>query len=154
MTTRDWKSALGVLLVFLLGGAAGAFLALAWSHHRVTTLLQRDSPAFEQLLEHRLSHGLHLDPGQRERFHEALMANIEARKQLQKQLQPQIQVINLETRREFQEILTPDQLAALRQNLQDFRRRFGAPGLGGAGRPMDAPVPPATNYAATNVAPE
>ena len=153
---RDWKSIVGVLLVFALGALAGAFLALSLGHYRVAAALQRGSPAYEEFLERRLSRGLDLDPAQRERFHEALSANIEARKQLQAQLQPQIQVINLETRRELQGFLKPGQLTALKQNLQDFRRRFGAPGLG-LGPPRtpyarENAVPPA-NSASTNVAP-
>jgi hypothetical protein len=151
---RDWKSIFGVLLVFALGALAGAFGSLSFAHYRVAAALQRGSPAYEEFLERRLSRGLDLDPDQRERFHQALAANIEARKKLQAQLQPQIQVINLETRREFQDILKSGQLATLRQNLQDFRRRFGAPGLGLGPRTPNgqdnvaAPASPAATNAA------
>ena len=130
---RDWKSILGVLMVFGLGILAGAFLSLAFVHHRVVVALQRGSPAYEQMLERRLSRGMDLTPDQRQRFHEALVANIEQRKNLQLQLQPQIQEINQATRREFRDILQPAQLATLKDNLQDFRRRFGSPGIGGGG---------------------
>lgn len=153
---RDWKSILGVLLVFVLGALAGAFIALSFAHHRIAVALQRGSPAYEEFLERRLSRGLDLDATQRERFHEALTANIDARKKLQAQLQPQIQVINLETRRELRDILKPGQLATLRRNMQDFRLRFGSPGFGVGGRPPDAQgaAAPSTNYASTNLAPE
>lgn len=127
---RDWKSILGVLAVFILGGVAGLLLSFIVVRHRVTELLRPGSPAYEQMLERRLSRGLHLDAGQRERFHEALIANIEARKKLQVQLQPQMQELNLETRRQLAIILTPEQRATFRQNMEEFRRRFGMPGLG------------------------
>jgi uncharacterized protein YneF (UPF0154 family) len=140
---RDWKSTLAVMLVFALGVAAGLFLGFIIMRQHVNAALRRDSPAYEQLLERRLSRGLRLDDSQRARFHETLMANIEQRKQLQKQLQPQIQALNLETARELRSIFTPQQLATFRQNLEDFRRRFGAPGLGG-GRALD-PVADSTN---------
>ena len=139
---RDWKSSLGVLLVFGLGCIAGVFLSLAVVHHRVVEMLQRGSPAYEQFLERRLSRGLHLDAGQREKFYEALVANIEARKkiqqQVQPQIQPQIQQVNEQTRQQIRGILQPEQLATLRQNIEDFRRRFGAPGLGGRGLTEEA----------------
>ena len=81
------------------------------------------------------------------------MANIEERKKLQLQIQPQVQAVNMETRREFRDILTPDQLVTLQQNFQDFRKRFGAPGLGG--RAVDTQDnPPTNNYASTNVGPQ
>ena len=139
----------------MLGALAGAFLSLAFAHHRVVVALQRGSPAYEQLLERRLARGLDLTPDQRERFHQALVANIEQRKNLQLQLQPQIQELNQQTRREFRDILQPAQLAVLKQNLQDFRRRFGAPGIGRGGRSVDATNDaPSVDYAATNLAPE
>ena len=150
----DFKSILGVLLVFVLGALAGAFLALSIAHHRVTTLLQHGSPAYEQLLERRLGRGLHLDAIQRAQFHEALVENIEKRKQLQKQIQPQVQQINLETRTKLHAFLSLDQLEQLQRNLQDFRARFGAPGLN-IGHPAATAADstngaPASSYAATN----
>jgi hypothetical protein len=130
---RDWKSTLAVMLVFALGCAAGVLVAFIVMRQHVTSVLQRDSPAYEQILERRLTRGLDLDESQRERFHEALTANIEARKSLQKQIQPQVQALNIQTRRELRSILKPEQFAIFRRNLEDFRRRFGSPGLGGRG---------------------
>ena len=152
---RDWKSTLAVMLVFALGCAAGVLVAFIVMRQHVAAVLQRDSPAYEQLLERRLSRGLNLDEDQRAKFHEALTSNIEARKSLQKQIQPQVQALNLQTRQELRSILKPGQLAAFRRNLEDFRRRFGSPGLGGRGldRTTDdtsAAVP----VAGTNVAPQ
>jgi hypothetical protein len=129
---RDWKSLLGVILIFVLGALAGVFISLAVVHHRTTVFLKRGSLAYEQMLEWHLSHGLHLDPGQRERFHEAFMSNIEERKKIQAQIQPQMRTLNEQTGQEIRSILTQDQLLQFRQNLVEFRRRFGPPGLGGA----------------------
>ena len=126
---RDWKSLLGVILIFALGGLAGGFAALALVHHRTTVFLQRGSLAYEQLLERRLSRGLHLDADQRERFHETFMANIEARKKIQAGIQPQMRELNGETRQQLKSILTPEQVRQFRRNLTDFRLRFGSPGL-------------------------
>jgi hypothetical protein len=151
---HDWKSSLGVILVFVLGVLAGAFLSLAFMHHRVTLALERGSPAYEQFLERRLSRGLELDASQREKFHDVLIANIEQRKKLQVQLQPQMQELNLETHRELRGILKPDQMATLRENLQDFRHRFGSPGLGTGGRRRDALEEPETNSSPALLAPE
>lgn len=144
---RDWKSIFGVLAVFALGGVAGVLLAFIVVHHRVGQLMRPGSPAYEQMVERRLSRGLHLDADQRERFHAALAANIEARKKLQQQIQPQVQQLNLETRREMGAILSPGQRETFHRNLQDFRRRFGVPGLGGG------PVQENATIGATNAAP-
>jgi hypothetical protein len=148
VTLPDWKSTLGVMLVFLLGCLAGAFLCLAVVHHRVVDMLQKGSPAYEEFLERNLSRGLHLDPDQREQFHEALVANIKARKklqdQVQPQIQPQIQEVNEQTRQQIKEVLKPEQMATLRHNIEEFRRRFGTPGLGG-GRGFNREADDTTN---------
>ena len=140
---RDWKSLLGVVLIFVLGGLAGVFAALAVVHHRSTVFLQRGSLAYEQLLERNLSRGLHLDPAQRERFHEAFLANIEERKKIQAQVQPQMRALNGQTRQQIKSLLTTDQLQRFRHNLVEFRRRFGPSGLGG--EPSDRPAGAVTN---------
>ncbi len=152
---RDWKSTLAVMLVFALGCVAGVLVAFIVMRQQVATVLQHDSPAYEQMLERRLSRGLNLDAGQRARFHDVLIANIEARKQLQKQLQPAVQALNVQTRQEIRSILTPDQLATFHRNMEDFRRRFGSPGLGG--RALDQKSDRATDampLAGTNVVPQ
>jgi hypothetical protein len=146
---RDWKSMLGVVLVFVLGCLAGVFVSLAFVHHRVDRMLQRGSPAYEQMLEWHLSHGLHLNSDQRERFHETFVTNIEERKKIQAQLQPQIRALNNQTHQEIKAILTPEQMQQFRHNLAEFRRRFGPPGLGG-GRAMNPVASPAIT---TNAAP-
>jgi hypothetical protein len=128
---RDWKSLLGVILIFVLGGLAGAFVSLAVVHHRTTVLLKRGSLAYEEMLERHLSHGLNLDPSQQERFHDVFMSNIEARKKIQAQIQPQMRALNGQTGQQLRSILTPDQLQKFRHNLVEFRRRFGSPGLSG-----------------------
>lgn len=149
---RDWKSITGVLTVFALGCLAGLFLGFIVVHHRVVAVMQRGSPAYEQMLERRLSRGLHLDDGQRTRLHETLVANIEARKKLQAQLQPQLRALNLQTSRDLQSMFTPDQLATFQKNLVELRRRFASPGLGGragARATADNQSAPATNAPAT-----
>jgi hypothetical protein len=151
---RDWKSTLAVMLVFALGCVAGVFVAFIVMRQHVAALLQRDSPAYEQLLEHRLSRGLDLDATQRERFHNALISNIEARKSLQKELQPQVQALNLQIRQELRSILTPEQLVIFRRNMEDFRRRIGPPGLGGRGFDQAGGTNVAMPIAGTNLAPQ
>jgi hypothetical protein len=148
------KSILGVLLVFVLGGLAGGFLALSIAHRWELAAIQRGSPAYEQFLERRLVRGLDLTDDQRERFHEALVSNIKARQDLQRELQPQMQELNVELGRAMRVNLKPDQLATFRQNLKDFRQRFGAPGIG-TGPKLAAPDDPASvsGGASTNLAP-
>jgi hypothetical protein len=145
---RDWKSLVGIILVFVLGGFAGAFISLAVVHHRTTVFLKRGSLAYEQMLEWHLSHGLHLDPDQRERFHQAFMTNIEERKEIQAQIQPRMRTLNEQTGREIRSILTPDQLQQFRSNLADFRRRFGPPGFNPRALQPGAPSVQMTNEAA------
>lgn len=135
---RDWKSLLGVVLIFALGGLAGAFVSRAIVHHRTAVFLKRGSVAYEELLEDHLSRGLHLDADQRSRFHEIFMANIEERKRIQAQVQPQMRALNGQTTQQIRALLTPEQMQEFRHNIVEFRRRFGSPGLGGGGAKREA----------------
>ena len=146
---RDWKSLLGIILIFVLGGLAGAFVSLAVIHHRTTVLLKRGSLAYEELLERHLSRGLHLDPDQQTRFHDVFMSNIAERKKIQAQIQPQMRALNGQTGQQLRSILTPDQLQQFRYNLAEFRRRFGPPGLR-----VDAPKEAVNQSAGTNAVPD
>jgi hypothetical protein len=147
----SWKAFLGVLLVFFLGVLAGALIAAVHFKHRATVFFQRGTPAYVELLEHHLTRGLALDDTQRQEIHEAFLQNIEERKKLQAQIQPQVQELNMGTMREIRSVLRPDQLATFRDNLAEFRQRTGRPALNT--RAMDQPSPegvagpPVTNAA-------
>jgi hypothetical protein len=123
------KAVTGIFLVFFLGAVAGGLLSSIFFAHRAAAFLQRGGVAYVELLERRTTHGLGLDPGQKEQVHRLLMMNLAERQRLQLQIQPQIQALNKETMRQIRTVLRPDQEEGFRKNLREFHRLYGRPGL-------------------------
>ena len=143
----NWKAAIGVLLVFILGLIAGALITTAFFKHRATQLFQRGAPALVEVLERRMTRNLGLTPDQKTRVHQYLMENLEERRKLQAPLQPAVQQLNRATVEKIAGVLRPDQAAKFRENLSELRQRFPRPGLNDAAPALPAEAP------ATNAAP-
>ena len=151
------KAIAGVLLVFLLGCAAGTLASSAFFIHRGAVFLQRGAPAYVDILERRLTRGLSLDATQKTQIHDAFMSNLEERKKLQLQIQPQVRDLNQQTFRQIKTILHPDQVEGFQKNLAELHRRLGRLGAAtegteeGASAPSNAEVTtPAADKPATN----
>lgn len=136
------KTIVGVLLVFVLGWIAGTLTASIYFAHRTTLFLSGGTPAFVELVQRRLTKGLHLDAGQKSQVYDILMSNISQRKELQKQIQPQIQKLNQESVRQIRAILHPDQMDAFQHNLEVWRHNHPRMNL--------SPPAPAANPAASD----
>lgn len=145
--TTHWKAILGIMLVFIFGCFFGALATSAFFYHRTTQLLQRGPEGVADILERRMTRNLGLDANQRQQIHACFMNNVTQRRALQVQIQPQIQMLNRETLQQINAVLRPDQQEQLRQNLIQFRQRFGkSPFNPAAGNnSVSPPVPPLTN---------
>ena len=123
-----WKAAIGVLLVFILGWFGGVICGRLYDMHRVAEAIRQPEmvpQAIAEMLERRMTRNLDLDANQQEEIHTYFLENLQQRKLLNTQIQPQIQLANHQTLSEINAILRPDQQTKLRQNLADFRLRFG-----------------------------
>jgi hypothetical protein len=136
--SSSWRAFLGVGLVFLLGVLAGSLITAVHFKHRATLFFQRGTPAYVELLERSLTRGMTLDDAQRQQIHDSFLQNIEGRKKLQAQIQPQVRELNQETMQQIRSILRPDQVATFQENLAAFRRRFGQ--AAATARDMDQPA--------------
>ena len=144
------KALAGVILVFLLGCLAGGLASSVFFIHRSTVFLQRGAPAYMELLERRLGRGIHLGEDQKDQIHQIFMKNLDERKKLQAQIQPQVQELNHATLRQIRQVLRPDQEKAFERNLDDFRHRFGHARFGVA---PDNATAPEDQGGTTNAAP-
>jgi hypothetical protein len=123
--TGHWKVVLGVILIFLFGCISGWLSRSLLAYRQTAEFLQRGPEEAAMVLERRMTHNLDLDASQREQIHACFMENVNQRKQLQSQIQPQIQMLNRQTLRQITALLRPDQQERLRENLAQFRKRFG-----------------------------
>jgi hypothetical protein len=150
---KTWKAILGVILIFILGWLTGALCGSLYVRHRVLDIVQRGPEAVAGILEQRMTRNLDLDATQKDQIHGFILANLQQRKLLQAQVQPQVQVANRETLKEINSVLRPDQQQKLHENLVEFRQRFGkSPFNPNADVPTDGTATPA-NPAPANPAP-
>jgi hypothetical protein len=120
-----WKAALGVIVIFILGWVGGSMTTLIISHHKILALSQGNSQALTALLERQMTRGLKLDDGQRAKLHDLLLENVRQRKELQRQVQPQVWTCNRQTMDAINALLTPEQRQKFEDNLLFFKARFG-----------------------------
>lgn len=123
--TSHWKAVLGVILIFVLGFTAGAVCASIYAHRKLTAFLQHPGAVAEAALEKRLTRHLDLDENQKQQIHAYFMENLQQRKDLNKQIQPQTRMVNQQTFQAIIATLHPDQQERFRQNIEEFRNRFG-----------------------------
>jgi len=129
---------ISVILVFILGCLSGSLGTFVFVAHRTTVLLHRGAPAFAELVERRMTRHLDLDAAQKEKIQQFLVQNIDSRKQLQGQIQPDVQRLNFQTIQQIRSILRPDQARIFYDNLADYRKHLARAALppGAANQPV------------------
>lgn len=123
--TSQWKAVCGVMLVFIFGCISGWIGASLVDYRQTTQFLQGGPEAVAKLLEMRMTRNLNLDEKQKQQIHQYFMDNLVQRRQLQMQIQPEVQMVNRETFQDINAILRPDQQKIFRQNITLFRQRTG-----------------------------
>ena len=151
---KTWKALLGVILMYIFGCLSGAVLTSIFFHHKMLAFLQHPAVALSEALEKRLTGNLGLDANQKQQVHAYFLENLNQRKDLQKQIQPQIQVLNHQTVQQITAILHPDQAELFHQNIEQFRKRWGAAASDqkteNPSASLAQPAAPATNANAAN----
>jgi hypothetical protein len=123
--STTWKAAIGVILVFILGWFGGALSTLIVVHHRILVMARHDPEPLAKLLERQTTRNLGLTDDQKKQLHAIFVSNLSQRMELQKQIQPQVKVVNSQTLQQIDAMLTPDQQQTFHDNLLKFKRRFG-----------------------------
>jgi len=143
---KIWKAVLGVVLIYLFGCLSGVVCTSIFVHNKVLEIMQHPGLAAEKALEKRLTGNLRLDPGQRAQIDGFFLDNLQQRKELQKQIHPQVQSLNGQTVAQVLAILRPDQKDIFHQNIDTFRAHLGAnaftPDVDNLFSPQAQPPPP------------
>ena len=142
--TNHWKAILGVLLIFILGFVSGTVCTSIVAHRKLVAFLKHPSAVVEAALEKRLTHGLALDKEQKREIHDYFLENLQSRRELSKQIEPQERMANLETFQKINAILHPDQQQTFRQNIEEFKNRFKT-ATNADGENIPVPANPPTN---------
>ena len=140
--TSHWKAILGVILIFVLGFVSGTVCTSIVAHRKLVAFLKHPGAVAEAALEKKLTHNLALDKDQKREVHDYFLENLQSRRELSKQIEPQERVANLETFQKINAILHPDQQQTFRQNIEEFKNRFKtATNTDGENIPVPAGLP-------------
>jgi len=106
---KGWKAVAGVVLVFLLGAAAGGIGVYRFHRHRMDRVFRGEPGIVSGFLVHRLNRELALDAQQKERVEAIVRRNQEEMRSVRQRFQPQVEEILEKGRREIRAELRPDQ---------------------------------------------
>ncbi len=121
--TSHWKAIFGVLLIFVLGFTAGIVCSSIFVHRKMIAFLQHPGVAVQAALERRLTRKLNLDENQKKQIHDIFVENLQDRRELGRQIQPQVRMVNIETFQKINSVLRPDQQETFRRNLEELHTR-------------------------------
>jgi hypothetical protein len=120
-----WKAILGALAIFIFGWLAGTLSTSLFIGHKMLALYRGGPVAAAHVLEKRMTRNLNLDASQKIEIEGFFLENANKRIQLEKQIQPQIQVLNQQTIKEVNDSLRPDQAEKFHTNLEYFKMHAG-----------------------------
>lgn len=123
--SSHWKAILGLVLIFIFGFLSGIVCTSIIAQRKALAFYRHPAVAASAALEKRLTGNLGLDPNQKQQVHDYFAENLEHRRQLQSQIQPQIQMLNMATFQQINGVLRPDQLDRFHRNIEEFRKRWG-----------------------------
>ena len=118
---KNWKAIAGVLLVFLLGMAAGAFVTIGVIKHRWT---HRGPRVMADFIVRRLSWELRLDNPQRDQLRIIVNQGWEEMKAVHDQVRPQVEGILSNSEVKVRAILRSDQQAKFDELIAERKAKW------------------------------
>ena len=122
--SKTWKAVLGVFVIYLFGCFSGVVSTSIFFHHKMLIFLKHPGTVLLATMEKRMTGNLSLDANQKQQVHDYFLQNLQQRKELQKQIQPQVQELNRQMIKEINTVLHPDQQERFRENVAQFKHRF------------------------------
>ena len=123
---KNWKTIAAVVLVFLLGMAAGGLLTAKLIQRRARQWVAGPPPgAASELVVNRLTRQLRLDATQREQIREIVRDSQQEMRALYRQVRPQAQEILGRSENHIRDILRPEQRETYDRLVAERRARWG-----------------------------
>jgi hypothetical protein len=108
---KNWKSILGICLIFLFGMISGGLLTARLIDKRIRHFLQGGPDAVAELIETRLNRQLHLDPAQREGVVKAITNARDRLNGARHEVQPKVDEAFSQAEQDIRKLLRPEQTA-------------------------------------------
>jgi Spy/CpxP family protein refolding chaperone len=118
---KNWKAIAGILVVFLLGMAAGSFGTLGVIKHR---WMRHGPQTMADLIVRRLSWELRLDASQRDQLRAIVTDGQQEIRAVRKQFQPQVEEILSRSDAKVRTILRPDQQSKFERLVAERKEKW------------------------------
>ncbi len=120
---KKWKTIASIVIVFLLGAAAGALVTHTLYQRKVEGIINGEPRSTREFIVRRLSHKLDLDSTQQERLRVIVEETHAEMKAVRKQFRPQIEEILARSQDKVRAILRPDQREKYEKIVAEHRKR-------------------------------
>ncbi len=120
---KKWRAIVGVILVFLLGAAAGALVAFSVCHHRTESGFREEPRRMREFIVGRLGHELGLDTAQTEQLRAIVRETHMEIRNVRRQFRPQIEEILARSQDRVRAILRPDQREKYERIIAEQKKR-------------------------------
>jgi Spy/CpxP family protein refolding chaperone len=120
---KNFKAVVGIMLIFLLGGACGAIVTHMAHQARQEAFVHGDPAAREAAIVKRLTRKLDLDQRQQEQVKAIIHENHVAMQEVRRKSHPQIEAILDQGQKGINAILRPEQQAKFQQIIAERKER-------------------------------
>jgi hypothetical protein len=120
---RKWKAIVSVVLIFLLGGMAGALVMHGIDQQKIVSIMKGESGMTREFIVTRLNRELNLDATQLEQLRIIVRGTHAEMRSIRNQYRPQIDEILKRSQDKVRTILRPDQLETFNKIVAERKKR-------------------------------
>lgn len=120
---KGWKSVISVILIFVLGGVAGALVMHEFDRQKVEGIMKGEPGPTRDFIVNRLSRELNLDSAQLEKLRDIVRETHAEMRDVRRQYRPQMEEILKRSQDKVRAILRPDQLDTFNKILAERKKR-------------------------------
>lgn len=122
---NKWKAIWGVVVIFLLGAAAGALISYKFCQQKMENIAREEPGSMREFIVRRLSDDLHLDPAQTAQLRTIVQETHAEIRGVRRQYRPRIDEILAQSHAKIRAMLHPDQLEKFErfQKVMEERRK-------------------------------
>jgi uncharacterized membrane protein len=120
---KGWKAVVSVILIFLLGGMAGALVMHRIEQQKIEGIMKGETGTTREYIITRLNRGLNLDAAQLEQLRIIVRETHAQMRSVRKEYRPQIEEILKRSQDRVRTILRPDQVETFNKIVAERKKR-------------------------------
>ena len=120
---KRWKAVVSVILIFLLGGMAGAFVMHRIDHQKIENIMRGEPGMTREFIVTRLNRELSLDTAQLEQLRTIVRETHAEMRNVRKEYRPQIEEILQRSQDRVRAILRPQQLETFNKIIAERKKK-------------------------------